>query len=182
MTHEGSPPHTRGKDAASTDREREIRITPAYAGKSLWKLSRNQKAGITPACAGKRDRLHQQPRPAGDHPRMRGEKQERPGLDLRKIGSPPHARGKDLPAVPDCRGRGITPACAGKRGASGTRTRRGGDHPRMRGEKAGGSHHVPCYKGSPPHARGKEPSVLYGCCTTGITPTCAGKRVTIART
>ena len=45
---------------------------------------------------------------------MRGEKNSRQERDLARLGSPPHARGKD--AAWHCHpvGTGITPACAGK--------------------------------------------------------------------
>ena len=45
---------------------------------------------------------------------MRGEKL---GIDWYAkggVGSPPHARGKDVPAASDSSTSGITPACAGK--------------------------------------------------------------------
>ena len=52
--HQGSPPHVRGKVECVID----------TVG----------MRGITPACAGKRLLAHVQAEPAGDHPRMCGEK------------------------------------------------------------------------------------------------------------
>ena len=50
----GSPPHGRGKECSETQRQSKVRITPAWAGKSLPLLS------CAKACE--------------DHPRMGGEK------------------------------------------------------------------------------------------------------------
>ena len=57
-SQKGSPPHTRGKDVAVSDREVDRGITPAHAGKSfvLKNLDTN----------------------AQDHPRTRGEKERFP--------------------------------------------------------------------------------------------------------
>ena len=90
----GSPPHTRGKAFPLATDGPDVRITPAYAGKSgLLRL-----------------RLIVQ----GDHPRIRGEKfTSRDELAVRQ-GSPPHTRGKGgMRSTPE-RGRRITPAYAGK--------------------------------------------------------------------
>ena len=90
----GSPPHARGKAFPLATDGPDVRITPAYAGKSgLLRL-----------------RLIVQ----GDHPRIRGEKfTSRDELAVRQ-GSPPHTRGKGgMRSTPE-RGRRITPAYAGK--------------------------------------------------------------------
>ena len=72
--HEGSPPHTRGKDLANGIFSSCIRITPAYAGKS----------GCCGLCF----------RPDRDHPRIRGEKLFQVVCTTCTLGSPPHTRGK----------------------------------------------------------------------------------------
>lgn len=113
----GSPPHARGKACFHSRRSNRPGITPACAGKSSsHHFDTAAKAGssphargkgsmrplakaktwITPACAGKRS-----PRRLGllmqrDHPRMRGEKIIPGGCILKHVGSPLHARGKDL--------------------------------------------------------------------------------------
>ena len=51
--------------------------------------------GITPACAGKRRPNNGKWRYKRDHPRMCGEKTERPSVGKKILGSPPHVRGKD---------------------------------------------------------------------------------------
>ena len=90
----GSPPHVRGK------------VEPTDWGSRL--------ARITPACAGKRHSLLICRITVGDHPRMCGEKERNYQKSTKRIGSPPHVRGKvaGLFQVPDT--GGITPACAGK--------------------------------------------------------------------
>ena len=112
----GSPPHVRGKVRKA---KKAVRCT--------W---------ITPACAGKRNWQCSTTRPEKDHPRMCGEKGSLPMLLDSQRGSPPHVRGKEGRCKRSCvadtgspphvrgkvehrvgsrRGRGITPACAGKR-------------------------------------------------------------------
>ena len=70
-----------------------------------------------------------------DHPRMRGEKKVIQNHCFSLLGSPPHARGKDLYMTSGACHSGITPACAGKSNLDTLVDLRGGDHPRMRGEK-----------------------------------------------
>ena len=70
----GSPPHTRGKGSLTDEERRELRITPAHAGKSQYFYKKSE---------GFRD-----------HPRTRGEKQKLLFLILAIQGSPPHTRGK----------------------------------------------------------------------------------------
>ena len=65
-------------------------------------------------------------------------------------------RGKVLAALGSTHGRGITPACAGKRSQGVAALQLGWDHPRVCGEK-----HLPA-------------AAMQGC--PGITPACAGKR------
>ena len=95
-THkEGSPPHARGKASHFVAVHRNLRITPA--------------------CAGKSDPFFQTCVPGGDHPRMRGEKHGSSGKTCLDLGSPPHARGKVVNQESSNSYHGITPACAGKR-------------------------------------------------------------------
>ena len=66
-------------------------------------------------CGEKSDNQRQQQRALEDHPRMCGEKGQRPDSREQNQGSPPHVRGKvagEFAFEPDT---GITPACAGKR-------------------------------------------------------------------
>ena len=93
--HVGSPPPMRGKVLFTFPIRIIQRITPAYAGKSMW----------NPATRESR----------GDHPRLCGEKLFAPVVDLPLLGSPPPMRGKEGRAAAARQVRGITPAYAGKR-------------------------------------------------------------------
>ena len=73
----GSPPPMRGKAVALTSKLFQHRITPAYAGKSLWQGEK---------CVKKRD-----------HPRLCGEKPSILAARISHQGSPPPMRGKDHP-------------------------------------------------------------------------------------
>ena len=85
----------RGKATLYIDQPAIFRITPAYAGKSLF----------TPFTKSRRK----------DHPRLCGEKQLKFSVKVHNLGSPPPMRGK-VPrssVILDC--VRITPAYAGKR-------------------------------------------------------------------
>ena len=157
----GSPPRVRGKDLRRCDCLRAVRITPACAGKSEILVCK---------VASRRD-----------HPRVCGEKVhvlDRHGLG---VGSPPRVRGKDYSVVFDRLKARITPACAGKSifraGTSGP----GRDHPRVCGEKPYPAAGRNTGDGSPPRVRGK--GSVPGCCRQArrITPACAGKSRSGAR-
>ena len=131
----GSPPHTRGKAASTSAGSGSDRITPAHAGKSN---------PCSPTVS-----------PFQDHPRTRGEKSWSAISHLRRLGSPPHTRGKARRSAGYMAGRGITPAHAGKRMKRSQIKRKGQDHPRTRGEKSIPRKLFICSSGSPPHTRGK---------------------------
>ena len=95
VANTGSPPHARGKVQVRAEDGDRRRITPACAGKSTI---------VTELAPSVRD-----------HPRVRGEKLPSPSASISTAGSPPRARGKDLPDALAACGAGITPACAGKR-------------------------------------------------------------------
>ena len=155
MKFTGSPPHARGRPIAFNLHCRDVGITPACAGK-------------TPA------RSRRSPR-TGDHPRMRGEDGAAGWPWKHMHGSPPHARGRRSGHKAEPRGRGITPACAGKTGLHPRSTASPPDHPRMRGEDQRRDHGRVLRGGSPPHARGRLKLYRNICRTSGITPACAGK-------
>ena len=176
LFQEGSPPHARGRRSSRYSSARRVRITPACAGKTRFRGGGR--------CRGT------------DHPRMRGEDTSPSGQNGRRIGSPPHARGRLSRSARSAAGSWITPACAGKT----PRQRREGyaspDHPRMRGEDVAIRAGEGIDPGSPPHARGRHkplqrprnslldhprmrgedrvllPEKGY---RSGITPACAGK-------
>ncbi len=118
MWHKGSPPRMRGKVVHFAIDGFGQRITPAYAGKSIWWG------------------LHQQD--GGDHPRVCGEKRSPHQGCHSGRGSPPRMRGKEnsFPKPPPV--YGITPAYAGKRKNLPPLKRKNRDHPRVCGEKGWG--------------------------------------------
>ena len=85
----------RGKGKMAVQVNRETRITPAYAGKSI----------------------HMPPKmlPSKDHPRLCGEKTKLLHFCRRSVGSPPPMRGKARVISPADAEIRITPAYAGKR-------------------------------------------------------------------
>ena len=132
----GSPPHTRGKAPLRITLKANLRITPAYAGKSAFSFARQSFSRDHPRIRGEKllplqDLLHEV-----DHPRIRGEKRVITWLKSCLPGSPPHTRGKVLAKTdaPAC--LRITPAYAGKRRRTMLRNCLRKDHPRIRGEKA----------------------------------------------
>ena len=91
----------------------------------------------------------------------------------------PAYAGKSAGALKDSGGSRITPACAGKRFLEPAVDVVRGDHPRMCGEKLFGVCRSRCKVGSPPHVRGK--GLKHSCklLSIGITPACAGKRLSL---
>ena len=113
---QGSPPRMRGKVQLGEIDLQDIWITPAYAGKS----------GPCP------DRVP----PAGDHPRVCGEKSVPLRCSISAVGSPPRVRGKAGQSQHPAEQSGITPACAGKRPCMMGAFCPLKDHPRVCGEKS----------------------------------------------
>ena len=151
----GSPPLTRGKGSFGISLLLWQGITPAYAGKSfdLWHV---RKLGP-------------------DHPRLRGEKLGTGRKRCKIVGSPPLTRGKvrrALWAFPAAR---ITPAYAGKREGLDSISKRGKDHPRLRGEKQRLPNRNLYNRGSPPLTRGKGSRKAKFPIRNRITPAYAGK-------
>ena len=153
---DGSPPRVRGKGSALPDSATVM--------------------GITPACAGKRRRATGCGCRAEDHPRVCGEKNHYLESKHMYLGSPPRVRGKEAMKNITRTIRRITPACAGKSAAAQGRRRRGGDHPRVCGEKHAQDPEERYAWGSPPRVRGKATVLQHRGGFFGITPACAGKR------
>ena len=84
----------RGKDCRSADNVQRVRITPAYAGKSLYHRAK---------CSSDRD-----------HPRLCGEKALTINASGAIVGSPPPMRGKAAYIITSALQIGITLAYAGK--------------------------------------------------------------------
>ena len=119
----GSPPRRRGKVHSQLLVVGIVRITPAWAGKSLFCFA----AAV----------------PIQDHPRVGGEKMEIM-LDVWTYqGSPPHRRGKGNGIWVNGHRNGITPAWAGKSTWGAEERPHQRDHPRVGGEKPAGVQHLP---------------------------------------
>ena len=153
---QGSPPRMRGKVQLGEIDLQDIWITPAYAGKS----------GPCP------DRVP----PAGDHPRVCGEKSQSTSASPRALGSPPRVRGKGVKQSNSRIRMGITPAYAGKSCIYRSTTSISWDHPRVCGEKSFKTSTSCWSKGSPPRMRGKGIQPCNQWVRVGITPAYAGKR------
>ena len=151
----GSPPRMRGKVLAALMPENRVRITPAYAGKSV-RLFGLQGSGR-------------------DHPRVCGEKLKAKAVGAMASGSPPRMRGKGKRVLQNLERVGITPAYAGKRHTAWTVCRSQKDHPRVCGEKCQTSEKPPVRPGSPPRMRGKAVKARSWPISRGITPAYAGK-------
>ena len=158
---QGSPPRMRGKVQLGEIDLQDIWITPAYAGKS----------GPCP------DRVP----PAGDHPRVCGEKSQSTSASPRALGSPPRMRGKGVKQSNSRIRMGITPAYAGKRGWKNCIEKPLGDHPRVCGEKLFPAGFKVTFQGSPPRMRGKVLALLIVPPSRRITPAYAGKSLTIQK-
>ena len=156
VVQSGSPPRGRGKGCCSSGHTGQMRITPAWAGKSYifrqchisptgspprgrgkaTKPERSMNHGrITPAWAGKRTFPAWFVKWFGDHPRVGGEKWNCLFASASALGSPPRGRGKGKAVCPQCGKTGITPAWAGKSGHTYRNCNSYEDHPRVGGEK-----------------------------------------------
>ena len=186
----------RGKDKNDDFGVQQIRITPAYAGKScrfvyfaycltdhprlcgeklLSPLAYVCLLRITPAYAGKSWKESGCISRIQDHPRLCGEKLSFLPLSRRVSGSPPPMRGKVSKNKHRGTGAGITPAYAGKRHLSFFAKRCGWDHPRLCGEKTRSAAVHDLTQGSPPPMRGKETPDCPNVASDRITPAYAGK-------
>ena len=130
----GSSPHARG--------------TPEIMAGS------SRTNGIIPACAGNTFVTEHSRRPAGDHPRMRGEHASMQLFVHEIPGSSPHARGTQGRRECEDAAGGIIPACAGNTVVPFFIFLLRVDHPRMRGEHRRINSYHRCLWGSSPHARG----------------------------
>ena len=132
----GSPPRVRGKRPDESARRRELRITPACAGKTTTFF----RFWLTTT----------------DHPRVCGENHFFAAFVGYGLGSPPRVRGKPVYQRVDSVSGRITPACAGKTTPSCTPACAGSDHPRVCGENALPTKTRIWGSGSPPRVRGKQ--------------------------
>mgnify|MGYP007100656906 CR=1 FL=1 len=111
----GSPPRGRGKVDAGIPMLAPVRITPAWAGKSIVHYR------IFGRCQ--------------DHPRVGGEKPQSLWVFCFHLGSPPRGRGKEVKDLREAIQMRITPAWAGKSHGLSSASPMNRDHPRVGGEK-----------------------------------------------
>ena len=137
-------------------KQTELRITPAWAGKSICK---NLFISIRK-----------------DHPRVGGEKFIVHVKPFFAVGSPPRGRGKAGSARCASGGDRITPAWAGKSTGGTDAGKQTQDHPRVGGEKTTLGCERQARTGSPPRGRGKARTLSRSAARPGITPAWAGKR------
>ena len=171
----GSSPHTRGAHLAVGVQGVGDRIIPAYAGSTYKNIvfipvrigsSPHTRGalegervhavseGIIPAYAGSTPSERGLTSRPADHPRIRGEHETDTTTSRLRAGSSPHTRGARLLGAAVVAGGGIIPAYAGSTLAGRRGARRGGDHPRIRGEHMPRMNPEEKGTGSSPHTRG----------------------------
>ena len=111
----------------------------------------------------------------GAHPRVCGENSIEETTGALAAGSPPRVRGKPFSFVRIARGRGLTPACAGKTSRRYWRARPPAAHPRVCGENGWHRRNIAPNPGSPPRVRGKRRARSVRRARVRLTPACAGK-------
>ena len=154
-------PRVCGEKAARLTGKEKPRGSPLRVrGKAVHHKHRHSPGRITPACAGKRAVRAPRRSSRWDHPRVCGEKERVAMMVRATMGSPPRMRRKDVRQELQHSGRGITPACAGKRTQYFPACSCIWEHPRVCGEKP--AILTPWVKppGSPPRVRGKVPSSI----------------------
>ena len=109
---------------------------------------------------------------------MRGEQPSCRPLAALCGGSPPLARGTGKQRELNSHRLGITPACAGNRSPAQQNPPAAQDHPRLRGEQGNPACAASRALGSPPLARGTDGEIRRRKRRDGITPACAGNRLT----
>lgn len=157
----GSPPHRRGKVFPKVPASSSLRITPAWAGKSLV------NGGAFHVC--------------WNHPRVGGEKHTEQRATAPGVESPPRGRGKETSPHLYCELSRITPAWAGKSLQSVFAWRGQRNHPRVGGEKTFFVVWDFALSESPPRGRGKDAAAGFAHPAGGITPAWAEKRSHHAR-
>ena len=145
----------RGKERGVAGCAEDLRITPAYAGKSLL--------------------AHGQSRRCGDHPRVCREKYPGSTDPKDRWGSPPRMQGKAHQRLRPRLDTRITPACAGKEPEAAPTSARGGITPAYAGKRIWASS-AKTFLRNHPRVCGEKPVVIaVWTAPQGITPACAGK-------
>ena len=148
-------------------------------GKVFSEFGNAKELRITPACAGKRSSCGLLTFRHKDHPCVCREKELR-GIHLhRAVGSPLRVQGKAQLSPQLHQADRITPACAGKRLMLTKTSMPIEDHPCVCREKACIIAELSCCLGSPLRVKGKACVSVEGSNPGRITPACAGKRLFI---
>ena len=150
----GSPPPTRGTLKINTLIDEFTRITPAYAGNTLFLSLKNFLIE--------------------DHPRLRGEHNHVVNDTKECAGSPPPTRGTRNGDIETGQVYRITPAYAGNTNGGMVCIKRYRDHPRLRGEHFFINLKPNLSLGSPPPTRGTPTCQAPVRGLYGITPAYAG--------
>ena len=150
----GSSPHARGTRLITRSRSRVERFIPACAGNATW------SPGWIPARTV--------------HPRMRGERLQKPCISQHVCGSSPHARGTQCIHSAPGGGLRFIPACAGNATDRPAMHWLLPVHPRMRGERRAERGRTGSLGGSSPHARGTQPHLVHHALIQRFIPACAG--------
>ena len=150
-------PRMRGDDVAESDAITVAEGSPPHArGRRPTPCANTPTVRLTPACAGTTTSPQASQIAAWAHPRMRGDDPAHRHPRGRRAGSPPHARGRPPRPRPTSPPPRLTPACAGTTPTSPAATRRSRAHPRMRGDDSPQRSARTSFRGSPPHARGRQ--------------------------
>ena len=197
----GSSPHTRGAPSQAICNATAAGIIPAYAGSTVNLLVSHFRPSDHPRIRGehglstptRQDRSGSSPHTRGaplnskfpsglcrDHPRIRGEHDTKPPARAGCRGSSPHTRGAPVRRHPAWREVRIIPAYAGSTGHDTSRSTKGQDHPRIRGEHSSPISESSSRRGSSPHTRGARGRSRPSPCPPRIIPAYAGSTTRIA--
>ena len=144
-------------------------------GKRCGHFADNRDLRITPARAGKTNRSRCSPARREDHPRACGENSTTRRDKSSGIGSPPRVRGKPDNTEVRLTGVRITPARAGKTSTTTPLYLLSTDHPRACGENMSTAFLLVHKLGSSPRVRGKLVRISILARLLRITPARAGK-------
>ena len=157
----GSSPRVRGTRAARIRAWPSIRIIPACAGNTSFRVS---SASLS-----------------RDHPRVCGEHAYPSASSFLHRGSSPRVRGTRQCEIPLSKRRGIIPACAGNTQPGDILLIEWGDHPRVCGEHGTSTVEGVAVPGSSPRVRGTHHGSQRGDRRHGIIPACAGNTTHTSR-
>ena len=145
-------------------------------GKGPCHFSAPSSCRITPAYAGKSNNDRSTFQSTKDHPRLCGEKQTIGSGNNKHVGSPPPMRGKAVFSDDTTLKSGITPAYAGKSGATYSKKHCYKDHPRLCGEKLNVGHMKGLRNRITPAYAGKRFVCDFGLCNFWDHPRLCGEK------